>query len=67
MKNFIKPHLSLYNYHTRNSRFNLPSVRLDVETNFAIFQNIKCFTVAAAQLVCQCLTMLLKLITKGLY
>ena len=42
--------LSLRNYHTRNSRFNLPLVRLDVERNFAIFQSIECFNVASAQL-----------------
>ena len=47
---FYEPHLSLQNYHTRNSRFNLPPVRLDVERNFAIFQSIKCFNVAPAQL-----------------
>ena len=47
---FYEPHLSLQNYHTRNSRFNLPPVRLDVERNFAIFQSIKCFNLAPAQL-----------------
>ena len=45
-----EPHLSLQNYNTRNFRFNLPPVRLDVERYFAIFQSIKCFTVAPAQL-----------------
>ena len=35
---FYEPYLSLQNYHTRNSRFNLLPVRLDVERNFAIFK-----------------------------
>ena len=43
-----EPHLSLQNYYTRNSRFNLPPVKLDVERNFTIFQSIKCFNVAPA-------------------
>ena len=50
---FYGPHLSLQNYHTRNSRFNIPPVRLDVERNFAIlsiFLSKKCFNVAPAQL-----------------
>ena len=33
--------------HTRNSRFNLPPGRLDVESNFAIHKSRKCFNVAA--------------------
>ena len=28
---FYEPHLSLQNYHRKNSLFNLPPVRLDVE------------------------------------
>ena len=47
---FYEPHLLLQNYHTRSSRFNLSPVKLDVESNFAIFQSIKCFNVAPAQL-----------------
>ena len=47
---FYEPHLSRQNHHIRNSRFNLPPVRLDVERNFTIFQGIKCFNVAPAQL-----------------
>ena len=40
---YYEPHLSLQNYHTRNSRFNLAPVRLDVERNFAIFSKYKMF------------------------
>ena len=47
---FYEPHLSLQNDHTRNSGFNLPPVRLDVERNITIFQSLKCFNVAPAQL-----------------
>ena len=47
---FCEPYLSLQNYHTRNSRFNFPPVRLDVKRNFAIFQSRKYFNVAPAQL-----------------
>ena len=47
---FHEPHLSLQNYHSRNSSFNLLPDRLDVERNFTVFQSIKCFNVAAAQL-----------------
>ena len=47
---FYEPHLSLKNHHIRNSCFNLPLFRLDVERNFVIFQRIKCFNVAPAQL-----------------
>ena len=47
---FHELHLSLQNYHTRNSCFNLLPVRLDVKRNFTIFQNTKCFNVAPAQL-----------------
>ena len=32
-------------YHSINSRFNVPPVRLDVERKFTICQSIKCFTV----------------------
>ena len=45
---FYEPHLSLQKYHTRNSHYNLPSVRLDVERNLAISQSIKCFNVAGS-------------------
>ena len=41
---FYEPYFSLQNCHTRNSLFNLPPVRLDVERNFTIFN------VASAQL-----------------
>ena len=37
---FYETHLSLQNYHTRNSG-STPPVRLDVERNFAIFQTKK--------------------------
>ena len=47
---FHEPHLSLQNYHSRNSSFNLLPDRLDVERNFTVFQSIKCFNVAPAQL-----------------
>ena len=47
---FYEPHLSLQNDHTRNTRFNLLPVRLDVEWKFTIYQRIKCFNVASAQL-----------------
>ena len=46
---FENIHFSLQNYYTRNSRFNLYPVRLDVE-NVAIFQSIKCFNTVSAQL-----------------
>ena len=45
-----EPYMSLQSYRTRNSRFNLPLVRLDVERNFIIFLSIKCFNVAPVQL-----------------
>ena len=51
----FEPQLSLQDCHTRNSRFNLSPVSLDVGRNFTIFQGIKY------------LTMLLKRITKGLH
>ena len=47
---FYEPHLFLQNYHARNTRFNLSPVRLDTESNFNIFQCMKCFNVAPAQL-----------------
>ena len=47
---FYEPQIYLYNYHTRNSRFNLPPGRLNAERNFAIFQSMKCFNVTPAQL-----------------
>ena len=47
---FYDPYLSLQHYDTRNSRFYLPPVKLDVERNFPIFQSIKCFNVASTQL-----------------
>ena len=34
---FYEPHLSLQNNHIKDSRFNLPLVRLNVEMNFSIF------------------------------
>ena len=37
---FYELTLFLQNYYTRNSRFNLPQVRLNVERNFAISQSI---------------------------
>ena len=45
-------HIYLYKnyYHTRNQRFNLPPVKLDVERNLTSFQSIKCFNIASAQL-----------------
>ena len=33
---FYEPHLSLRNYHTRNSRFNLPPVRLNGKRDFTV-------------------------------
>ena len=47
---FYEIHLSLLIYYTRNSRFNLPPVRLDVGKNVTIFQSIKCFNVSVVQL-----------------
>ena len=35
---FYKPHLSLQNYHARNSRFNLPPVRLDLKGILLFFK-----------------------------
>ena len=56
---FYEPHLALQNYHTKNSRFILTLDRPDVERNFTIFQIIKCFNVALAQL-CVPMSVLLK-------
>ena len=47
---FYESNLSSQNYHTRNSRINLPPVGLDVERNFTILQRIKCFNAAPVQL-----------------
>ena len=47
--NFMK-HSVLHDDHTRNSRDNLPPLRLDVERSFTIFHSLKCFSVAPAQL-----------------
>ena len=33
---FYETHLCFLNYHTRNSRFNLPPIRLDLDRNFAV-------------------------------
>ena len=64
---FYEPHLSLQNYHTRNSHFNLPPVRLEVERNFTIFQTIKCFNVAPAQLCVPMSDYALKMNSKRMY
>ena len=50
IEEFYEPRISLRSYHTRNSRFNPSPVRLDVERNFTIFQSMKYFNVAPAQL-----------------
>ena len=48
MNDSLKLFEEFYESHiARNSRFILPSVRLDVEKNYyTIFQNIKCFNVS---------------------
>ena len=45
---FYYPHLTIQSQHTRNSRFNLPPVRLNFERNF-IFQSKNGYIVAPAQ------------------
>ena len=57
---FYELHLYLQNNHTRNSRFNHPTVGLDVERNLTIFQSISVLMLLLHSFVCLCLTMLSK-------
>ena len=49
---FYEPHLSLQNYHTRNSRFNLHPVRLDVEKELRFFSKYKIFQCCSCTALC---------------
>ena len=60
LKNFMN-HIYLYkNFDIRNSRFNLPPVRLDVKRNFTVFLKYEMFKCCSCPALCaQCSTILL--------